>query len=132
MNKALNFELHIMEKMSKGMKGIGVIQKFNKAIPLHSLITIYKSLVRSHLDYGDIIYDQSSNEIFTQKIERIQYNAALEITGAIKGISQSKLYIELGFESLKWRWFKKICTFFKLKTSLLPEYLFEIILQKFR
>ena len=67
---------------------------------------------------------------FTQKIERIQYKAALAITGAIKGTSQSKLYSELGFESLKFRrWFRKLCTFFKLKTSGLPEYLFDLIPQ---
>ena len=59
--------------------------------------------MRPHLDYGDIIYDQPNNESFTQKIERIQYNAALGITGVIKGTSQSKLYRELGFESLKFR-----------------------------
>ena len=120
LDKALNFNLHIKEKMSKAMKGIGVIQKLNKTLPRHSLITIYKSFVRPHLDYGDIIYDQPNNETFTQKIERIQYNAALAITGAIKGTSQSKLYCKLGFESLKFRrWFRKLCTFFKLKTSAL-------------
>ena len=59
--------------------------------------------MRPHLDYGDTIYDQPNNESFTQKIERIQYNAALAITGVIKGTSQSKLYRELGFESLKFR-----------------------------
>ena len=36
-------------------------------------------------------------------MKRIQYNAALVITGAIKGTSQSKLYNKLGFESLKFR-----------------------------
>ena len=39
------------------MKGIGIIRKFNKALPQHSLIIILKSFVRLHLDYGDIIYD---------------------------------------------------------------------------
>ena len=84
--------------------------------------------MRPHLDYGDIIYDQPNNESFTQKIERIQYSAALAITGVIKGTSQSKLYRELGFESLKFRrWFRKLCTFFKIKTTGKPEYLFDII-----
>ena len=84
LDKALNFNLHIKEKMSKAMRGIGVNQKFSKTIPRHSLITIYKSFVRPHLHYGDIIYDQPNNESFTAKIDRIQYNAALAITGAIK------------------------------------------------
>ena len=40
------------------------------------------------------------------------------------------MYCELGFESLKFRrWFRKLCTFLKLKTSGLPEYLFDLIPQ---
>ena len=86
--------------------------------------------MRPHLHYGDKIYDQPKNESFTQKTERIQYKAALAITGTIKETSQSKLYGELGFESLKSRrWFRKLCTFFKLTTSGLPEYLFDLIPQ---
>ena len=88
------------------MKGIGIIKKLSKKLPWYTLITICKSFVRLHLDYGDIIYDQPNNESLNQKTDRIQYNAALAITGAIKGTSQSKLCNELGFESLKFRcWF---------------------------
>ena len=62
------------------------------------------------------------------QIERIQYNAALAITGAIKGTSYTKLYKELGLESLKFRgWFRRLCTFFKVKTSGKPEYLLNLI-----
>ena len=83
--------------------------------------------MRPHLDYGDIIYDLPNNESFTQKFERFQYKAALAITGAIKETSQSKLYSELGFESLKFRRsFRKLCSFSELKTSGLPEYLFDL------
>lgn len=35
--------------------------------------------VRPHFDYGDVIYDQPSNEGLNQKNERIHYNAALEL-----------------------------------------------------
>ena len=55
---------------------------------------------RPYLDYGDIIYDQTFNESFHQRIESIQYNAAIAITGAIRGTSSEKLYQELGLESL--------------------------------
>ena len=40
--------------------------------------------MRPHLVYGDIIYEQPNNESRNQKFERIQYNAAPVITGAIK------------------------------------------------
>ena len=103
LDESLNSSCHIKEKLSKATKGIGIIKKFSsKTLPRHAQITIYKSFVRPHLDYGNI-YEQPNNESLNQKIERIQYNAALAITGAIKRTSQSKLYNKLGFESLKFR-----------------------------
>ena len=65
-----------------------------------SLLTIYKSFVRPHLDYGDVIYAQLNNSSLSVKIESVQYNAALAITGAIRGASKEKLFQELGLESL--------------------------------
>ena len=67
------------------------------------LIAIYKSFIRPHLDYGDMIYDQTFNMLFQQKMETIQYNAALAITGTIRGFSTEKLYQELGLETLQQR-----------------------------
>ena len=69
-------------------------------MPRLPLLTIYKSFIRPHLDYGDIIYDQAYNASFHQKLDSIQYNAALAITGAIRGTSKEKLYDELGLETL--------------------------------
>ena len=65
------------------------------------LLTIYKWFIRPHLDYEDIIYNQAYNVSFHQKLESIQYNSALAITGAIRGTSTEKLYNELGLEPLK-------------------------------
>ena len=60
------------------------------------LLTIYKSFTRPHLGYGDIIYDiiydQTYTASFHQKIQPVQYNSALAITGTIRGISKDKLY----------------------------------------
>ena len=55
--------------MSKTMKGIGVIKKLSNMLAQHSLITIYKAIVRSHLDYGDILYDQPNNESYVKKLK---------------------------------------------------------------
>ena len=98
--------------MNKVNKTIGLLHKLQNILPHEPLLTIYKSLVRPHLDYGDVIYDQHYNS-FHQKIESMQYNAALAITGAIRGSSREKLYQELGLESLKQQgWFRKLCYFF--------------------
>ena len=101
LDKKPNFHQYIKEIITKVSKGIGVIKKLNNVLPRKALLTIYKSFVRPHLDYGDILYHQPYNESINSKLESIQYNAALAITGAIKGTSRSKLYKELGLESLK-------------------------------
>ena len=124
LDEKLNFPTHIKEKIAKANKGIGIICKLAKVLPRESLITIYKSFVRPHIDYGDIIYDQPNNDSFCSMIERVQYNAALAITGAIKGTSQLKIYKELGLESLKFRrWFRRLCFFYKLRSTQTPKYL---------
>ena len=57
-----------------------------------------------------------------------QYNASPAITGAIKGTSRLKLYNEIGSESLKFRrWFRKLFIFYKIKSTGLPSYLYDLI-----
>ena len=71
-----------------------------------------------------MIYDQTFNMLFQQKMETIQYNAAL----AIRGSSREKLYQELGLETLQQsRWYRKLCCFYKILKSQSPKYLYSII-----
>ena len=124
MDKKQEFGHHITEKNTKANRGIGVIKKLHNALPRRALLTIYKCFIRPNLDYGDFIYDQPNNGSLYSKIESNQYNAALAITGAIRGASQTKLYRELELESLRSRrWFKHLRTLYKIKTAGLPSYL---------
>ena len=69
-----------------------------------SLLTIYKSFVRPHLDYGDLIYDQPNNSNLPQ------------------------LYQELGLESLmNRRWFRRMSYLYKTILTKSPPYLYELI-----
>ena len=84
-------------------------------LPRQALLTIYKSFIRPHFDYGDVMYYQSYNDSFHAKLEPYQYKAALAMTGAIKGSSTEKLYQELRIEHLRSRgWFRKLCLFYKI------------------
>ena len=89
----------------------------------------FSDFMRPHLDYGDIVFNQSTNDSFCKKLESVQYNAALAITGTIKRTSSKvKLYKELGHESLKLRRkLKRLFTFNKMKTTGLLSYLFSLI-----
>ena len=57
----LNISKHINEKIKNkkrgGVIGISVIRKLNVNLLRSSLLTIYKSFIRPHLDYEDVIYD---------------------------------------------------------------------------
>ena len=104
------FEKHLYENIVKAKRNIGIIKHLNRFLPFKTLNQIYKDLVRSHLDYCDIIYHippivhhpplgTSLNNLM-EKIEKIQSQAALAVTGAWQGSSSVKLCEELGWESL--------------------------------
>ena len=108
----LNFSEHIKSITKKVSKTMSLLRKFQQILPRSTLLTIYKTFVRSRLDYADMIYDRAYNSAFQDKLESIQYNACLAITGAIRGTSTEKIYQELGLESLKSRrWFRKFVIF---------------------
>ena len=69
---------------------------FQPILPRSFLLTIYKTLIRGQLDHANIIYDQTYNSVFLNKLESVQYNACLVITGAVRGSSAEKLDQELG------------------------------------
>ena len=71
LDEELTFKHHINEKINKPNKGIGIIRKLNNILPCSALLTIYRSFMRPHLDYGDVIYDQPENESFSSKIESV-------------------------------------------------------------
>ena len=85
------------------------------------------------MDYCDIIYDQPHNATFCKMIESVQYNAAIAITGSIKGSSRERLYQELGLESLSdRRWYRRLLFFFKIITRNSPDYLYSFVPDKQR
>ena len=128
LDEKLNYNTHIKEKLSKVYKGIVLLRNFFNKLPRQALVTIYKAFIRPHLDYGDIVYDTPDNETFINKIEKAQHDAALAITGAIRGTYREKLYAELGIESLKFtRWFRKLAYFYEIQSTGSPKYLLQLI-----
>ena len=92
----LTFKRRINRNTNKANKEIGITLELNNILPSSALIIIYHSF----LEYGDVIYHQSENEPFSNKIETVRYNASLAITGDILGTSQENLYQVLDLKSL--------------------------------
>ena len=100
LDSELAFKQHIDDKINKYNKILGIMNRLSMAISRKSFLIIYISFVRPHLDYADITYDRPCNESLKGKIEAVQYNAFLAITGAIRGTYWERLCRELGLETL--------------------------------
>ena len=94
LDSKLSFATHIQSIIIKCRRRIGIIKFLSKYLPRNTLTELYKLYVRPHLDYGDVIYhippkkcdfsqDTSLNN-YMDKLESIQYSAALAVTGAWK------------------------------------------------
>ena len=68
------------------------------------------------------MYDYPGNASFMQKLESVQYNASLSITGCFRSNSRDKLYSELGLESLpERRFYRKLIAFYKIVKKEAPQ-----------
>ena len=124
----LDYNRHIEETILTANKGIKLINRLRRYLPRNSLFTIYKTFIRPHLDYEDVVYEYPGNTTFMQKFESVQYNASLAITGYFYDTSRDKLYSELGLESLAdRRFYKRLIPFYKIVKKKAPQYLIDYV-----
>ncbi|XP_053398040.1 transient receptor potential cation channel subfamily A member 1 homolog [Mercenaria mercenaria] len=99
----------------------------NLMLDRNSLEVIYKSFIRPILEYGDVLFDNcTQNE--KQELEKIQHEAARIVTGTTKLVSIDKLLSEVGWETLANRRKKhKLVLFYKMKNNLTPSYLSDLV-----
>ena len=106
LDSKMSFSAHVRAAISETKKGIGLLKCLSKYLPKHTLNELYKLHVRPHLDYDDVLHHtptrvrKFSNNIILpnlmEKLESVQYSAALAVTGAWRRKSLEKLYAELG------------------------------------
>ena len=65
----LRFDEHLKSVLKKIDRTVDLLRNFQGILPRTSLLVIYKSFARPHLEYGDIIYDQTFNKSFHRRIE---------------------------------------------------------------
>ena len=84
LNSCLSFGKHLNEKVIKANKNLGIIKYLSRFLPLNTLDQMYKALVRSNIIYHIPSTQNQFGEILNilmEKAARIQYQAALAITG---------------------------------------------------
>ena len=64
----LNFLEHIKGISRKNSNILGLLRKFKQIMPRSSLLTIYKTFIRSWLDYANVIYDKACNSTFLDQL----------------------------------------------------------------
>ena len=84
LDEKMNFSNHIKEKFLKASKGIGILRKLYNVLPRNFLITIYKSFIRPHLDYGAIILNQPENESLCKKLNLLNIMLHWQLQGQFK------------------------------------------------
>ena len=58
----LSFNEHSETVFVKVNRGIAILRKLQTVLPREALLTIYKSFIRPHFDYDDVVNDQSYND----------------------------------------------------------------------
>ena len=54
LNDNLSYEHHLKFVLNNVKKTLELLRKFQQSLPRQSLVTIYKSFIRRHLDYDNI------------------------------------------------------------------------------
>ena len=63
----LDFQEQFKNTYSNANITIVLLRKLHNTLSRLTLLAIYKSFIRSHLDYGDIIYNQAYTAYFTKR-----------------------------------------------------------------
>ena len=104
-------------------------------MPRKAVLQIYKSFIRPHLDYCDVIYHKPTYDDFNSsyysvnaKTDPVSTNShfthKIAITGCVRGTSREILYSELGLTSpYDRRRFHRLPLFYKILNELTPAYL---------
>ncbi|WAR26591.1 hypothetical protein MAR_012295 [Mya arenaria] len=99
--ESLSFEKHISNTLNKANMIIGLIRRKFTHIDNTLFLTLYKSLVRSHLDYGNLIYFP-----ITKKCKQVIENAqrrAIRLIPDLRGLTYNDRLRKINLPSLDFR-----------------------------
>jgi ribonuclease HI len=97
-DKKLNFKAHIdylRKKCQKSLNLLKVVSKMDWGADRKVLLRLYRSLVRSKLDYGCIVYG-SARKTYLKKLDTIQNQALKICLGAFRTSPIVSLHVEAG------------------------------------
>jgi exonuclease III len=130
LNSKMTWSKHVDYICEKASRRCNSMKRISSIVPRRTLIHLYKSIVRPVLEYGCVLYD-NIDQVYINKIERVQRSAALVCTGGYSLTSNECLLNELGWDKLETRRsIFRLVLFYKILNNLTPEYLRHLIPQQ--
>jgi hypothetical protein len=105
-DKKLSWNSHVsitLAKASRNLNAIKILARGKTGLNFRSLVRLYKSLIRSRLEYGAVVLSSLSKSQ-TYSFEVLQNAAMRSIIGAFKSTSVALLNWELNIEPIDFRW----------------------------
>ena len=119
----LKWDKHIDNLCVKANKRLDIINSVSLTLSRHTLDILYKTYVRSILEYSDILFCNSTQDNL-DKLNKVQKRAGKIVSGAIRGISSDVLFSELSWETLESRRDKRMLTLYSdITHDRAPSYL---------
>ena len=97
----LKFDLHINDKVNKSYSVLGLIYRNFKYISPDTFVMLYKTLVRSHLEYANSVWSPY-RQMDIKKIEKVQMRAT-KMVQQFKKLSYEDRLRRLNLPTLKYR-----------------------------
>ena len=105
-----------------------MLKKLCGTLPRQSLITLYKSFTRPHLDDANIIYDHLNNLNVSKKIETCQYNAKNPGFSWLLILSQNTSFLKILLNFVNsFRRYEEIICQQKLFSSFFLDYILDFL-----
>ena len=125
----LSWRAHVLKIYQKASKKLNMLKQMKFKLQRKTLEVLYKSVVRSCLEYADIVWDGCCDGD-RDLLESLQHEAAARlVTGALKGTHRDSLLKETAWITLKDRRNDhKLIMMYKIVNSLVPTYLSELVL----
>ena len=95
----LTWNNHIETIAINAGKCLDILNALKHKLDRSTLEKLYKTFVRSKLEYANVIWDNCSKQM-VDLLEGVQYRAAKIISGAINRTSHNIVYNEMGWETL--------------------------------
>ena len=123
----LSWQHHISIISERAAKRLNMLKGLRFRLNRSTLNSMYISFIRPLMEYGDFIWDGCGSEC-SNALDRIQFDAARLVTGAIKGTNRVSLLEELSWDKLEIRrYIHKLSVLYKIKNRLVPDYLYSVL-----